>query len=136
MWLTLVALVKTSILQFYASIFRNNAFVRSVYATIGLVVAFWCAAFFADVFFCDPVHKSWLPETPGRCGNSILMYIVLASTDLTIDVIILMLPMPILWSLQLPTPKKLALTFVFGLGFGYVHHSPSSAVPQSDFFCA
>ncbi|KAI4596893.1 hypothetical protein KJ359_004803 [Pestalotiopsis sp. 9143b] len=120
MWLTLVALVKTSILQFYASIFRNNAFVRSVYATIGLVVAFWCAAFFADVFFCDPVHKSWLPETPGRCGNSILMYIVLASTDLTIDVIILLLPMPILWSLQLPTPKKLALTFVFGLGFGII----------------
>lgn len=120
MWLTLVALVKTSILHFYASIFRHGTFCRAVYGAMALVIAFWCAAFFSDVFFCRPVQKSWLPETPGECGNSILMYIVLASTDLTIDVIILLLPMPVLWGLQLPTPKKIALTFVFGLGFGII----------------
>ncbi|KAI5924943.1 hypothetical protein F4810DRAFT_662045 [Camillea tinctor] len=117
MWLTLVTLIKTSILHFYLVIFRQTVFVRVVYLVLGLVIAFYIAAFFSDVFFCIPPEKSWLPDTPGHCGDSSTIYIALASTDLTIDIIVILLPMPILWGLQLPTPRKVALTFVFGLGF-------------------
>ncbi|KAI1872173.1 uncharacterized protein JN550_003892 [Neoarthrinium moseri] len=117
MWLTLVALVKSAILHFYGQTFQNTAFIRIVYAVMAIVIAFWISAFFADVFFCIPVHKTWLPETPGRCGESSSMYIGMASADLAIDIVVLILPMPILWGLQLPAARKVALTFVFGLGF-------------------
>ncbi|KAI0602869.1 hypothetical protein F4775DRAFT_530956 [Biscogniauxia sp. FL1348] len=117
MWLTLVTLIKASILHFYLVIFRQTAFVRMVYVVLGLAIAFWIAAFFSDAFFCTPPEKAWLPDTPGHCGDNSTIYIALASTDLTIDIIVILLPMPVLWGLQLPTPKKVALTFVFGLGF-------------------
>lgn len=43
----------------------------------------------------------------------------MASADLIIDIIVIMLPMPILWTLQLKTSKKVLLTAIFGLGFMY-----------------
>ncbi|KAK6062808.1 hypothetical protein SCUP515_13000 [Seiridium cupressi] len=116
MWLTLVALIKMSILHFYITVFRETMFIRAARGTMCFVIAFWIAASFSDAFFCIPPKKSWLPEIPGHCGDDSIMYIVLASVDLIIDVTVIALPMPILWGLQLPTPKKIGLTFVFGLG--------------------
>ncbi|KAI1141493.1 hypothetical protein F5Y05DRAFT_372745 [Hypoxylon sp. FL0543] len=116
-WVTLVTLIKFSILHFYLKIFRQPTFVRAVYATMGLCMGFWFGAFFATVLFCNPPKKQWLPDTPGHCGDSNLLYVSCASTDLGIDVIIIMLPMVPLWGLQLPRAKKIALTFVFGMGF-------------------
>lgn len=45
------------------------------------------------------------------------MYTAMASADLIIDIIVIVLPMPILWTLQLKTSKKILLTAIFGLGF-------------------
>ncbi|KAK8137919.1 hypothetical protein PG984_001299 [Apiospora sp. TS-2023a] len=119
LWLTLVCLIKVSILHFYSRIFRRTMFVKVVYGVVCLVVAFYLAALFSDVFVCIPPRKSWIPDTPGRCGNSSVLYKALASTDIVIDVIIILLPMPMLWGLKLVTSKKVALTFIFGLGFVY-----------------
>ncbi|KAI1500377.1 hypothetical protein F5X99DRAFT_410078 [Biscogniauxia marginata] len=83
---------------------------------MSLAIAFWIATFFSDAFFCIPPHKSWPPDTPGHCGDSSTIHITLASIDLTIGIIVIVLPMPFLWGL-LPTPKKFAMTFIFGLGF-------------------
>ncbi|KAK8088353.1 nucleoside-triphosphate phosphatase [Apiospora hydei] len=116
-WLTLVCLIKVSILHFYSRIFRRTMFVNVVYGVMCLVVAFYIAALFSDIFICIPPRKSWDPETPGRCGDSSVLYRALASTDTVIDVIIILLPMPMLWGLKLVTSKKVALTFIFGLGF-------------------
>lgn len=83
-------------------------------------IAFWIAAFLVDAFFCTPPQKAWLLDISGHCGDPIAMYVVLASTDLTIDIIVILLPMPIFWRLQLATAEKVSLTFIFGLGFLYV----------------
>lgn len=48
--------------------------------------------------------------------NAQQMYTAMASADLIIDIIVILLPMPILWTLQLKTSKKLLLTAIFGLG--------------------
>ncbi|RYP81007.1 hypothetical protein DL769_002187 [Monosporascus sp. CRB-8-3] len=117
LWVTLVSLVKISILHFYLTIFRQTPFIRAVYIVIGLCVAFWFGAFFGTAFFCNPPKKLWLPETPGHCGDSNALYTSCASSDLAIDIIVILLPMPVLWGLQLPRAKKIALTFVFGMGF-------------------
>ncbi|KAF2963061.1 hypothetical protein GQX73_g10515 [Xylaria multiplex] len=117
MWLTLVALIKVSILHFYTVIFRTKWFRYLVYGVMAFAIAFWVAAFFSDAFFCIPPEKAWLLNIPGHCGDSSTIYVVLASTDLSIDIIVIALPFPILWRLQLATAKKISLTFIFGLGF-------------------
>ncbi|RYO82163.1 hypothetical protein DL764_009648 [Monosporascus ibericus] len=116
-WVTLVTLVKLSILHFYQKVFRKRAFIHCTYVVMGLCVAYWFGAFFGVVFFCIPPRKHWSPATPGHCGDSTTMYSACAGTDLAIDVIVILLPMPVLWGLQLPIAKRIALTFVFGLGF-------------------
>ena len=117
LWVTLVTLIKLSILHFYLMIFRQKTFARAVYAVMGLCVAFWIGAFFSTMFFCNPVEKKWLSNVEGHCGDSNALYSGCAISDLIIDVVVILLPMPVLWSLQLPKAKKIALTFIFGLGF-------------------
>lgn len=117
MWVTLVTLIKLSILHFYLMIFRQPTFMRATYVMMGVCIAFWIGGFFSTAFLCNPPRKSWNPQMEGDCGNSPALYAACALGDLIVDVIIILLPMPVLWSLQLPKAKKIALTFVFGLGF-------------------
>lgn len=90
---------------------------KATYVVMGLCVAFWIGAFWSTAFFCDPPEKQWNPAVPGHCGNSNALYTSVATTDLVLDVITILLPMPVLWGLQLPNSKKLGLTAIFSLGF-------------------
>jgi hypothetical protein len=56
-------------------------------------------------------------DLAGHCGDNNLKYTAAAGGDLVIDVIIIILPMPVLWALQLRMAKKIALMAVFALGF-------------------
>ncbi|KAG8165136.1 hypothetical protein KVR01_005411 [Diaporthe batatas] len=117
-WLTLVTLIKLSILHFYSVVFRGkDAFAKVVYGVMAIVLAYWIGTFWTDAFLCNPPRKAWDVDIPGTCGNANMMYTAMASADLIIDVIVILLPMPILWTLQLKTSKKILLTAVFGLGF-------------------
>ena len=125
LWVTLVTLIKLSILHFYLRVFYSPVFRRAVLVVMGLCVAFWFGAFFGTAIFYIPPRALWAaPDSApeAHCGNSQAMYSACASSDLGLDVIVISLPMPILWRLQLPIVKKIALTFVFGVGFLYVKH--------------
>jgi len=119
LWVTLVTLIKVSILHFYLVIFRQPIFMRSVYVVMGICVAWWIGSLFGTAFFCNPPENQFSldPADRAACGDSNTLYSAVASSDLAIDVIVIALPMPVLWSLQLPTAKKFALTLVFGIGF-------------------
>ncbi|KAI0197467.1 hypothetical protein F4808DRAFT_295133 [Astrocystis sublimbata] len=117
MWITVVALIKTSILHLYSVIFSLTWFQSYVYGAMALNTTFWVAAFFSNVFLCMPPQKLWLPDLPGHCGNSTTFHIALAAVDLTISILVIALPMPILWNLQMKKAKKVSITFLFGLGF-------------------
>ncbi|KAK5630235.1 hypothetical protein RRF57_005950 [Xylaria bambusicola] len=116
-WITLVVLIKVSILHFYSVTFPIKWFRYLVYGVMAFAIAFWVAAFFSQVFFCIPPQKLWLQNIPGQCGNLVTIKIVVASTDLGIDIVVIALPMPLLWKLHLAAAKKISLTFIFGLGF-------------------
>ncbi|KAI0514648.1 hypothetical protein F5B22DRAFT_636972 [Xylaria bambusicola] len=117
MWITLVVLIKVSILHFYSVTFPVEWFRYLVYGVMAFAIAFWVAAFFSQVFFCIPPQKLWLPNIPGHCSNMVTNKTAVASIDLGIDIVVIALPMPLLWRLNLATAKKISLTFIFGLGF-------------------
>ncbi|KAI1177724.1 hypothetical protein F4777DRAFT_576802 [Nemania sp. FL0916] len=120
LFVTIIAAAKVSILHFYSVIFPQRSFLYSVYATMGLCLSFWFAAIFAAAFHCIPARKKWYPEVPGHCGDDVKLYLALASIDFVLDIVILILPLPILWRLQLPLGKKFGLTLVFGLGLAII----------------
>lgn len=56
----------------------------------------------------EQVAKQWDPELPGKCLNQVHFYYGLAGTSLGFDVIIIILPLPVLWRLQLGLKQKVA----------------------------
>ncbi|KAJ5660568.1 hypothetical protein N7507_007019 [Penicillium longicatenatum] len=52
----------------------------------------------------------------GSCGNQVTSFTATGVINLLTDVAVLLIPMPLLYRLQMPTYKKVALIAVFGLG--------------------
>jgi hypothetical protein len=121
LWLALVTLIKLSALDLYDKIFQ-----RPVFSTINWIVFAICATtgvafIFVRALICRPVAMNWDFTTPGgTCGDLHTMYMSLASIDLILDLTVVLLPMPVVWNLQMAFSKKIAISAVFGLGAAYV----------------
>jgi hypothetical protein len=75
---------------------------------------------FLFIFICLPVAKLWYPQLPGKCINQVATWIANAASTILTDLIILLMPLPPLWSLHLAKREKIGLTAAFGLGSLYV----------------
>ncbi|RAL02664.1 putative integral membrane protein (Pth11) [Aspergillus ibericus CBS 121593] len=109
---------KVSLLSSYL---RIGGFV-SVYRAIIIVaiVAVVCNQLiftFLLCFACDPVSRQWDMTIEGSCIDTVASYYALAGTSLGFDIIIIALPLPVLWTLQLRLRQKIVLVGVFALGF-------------------
>ena len=68
---------------------------------------------------CRPLAYNWDKTiNGGTCGNQPKIYLSTGIMNLLLDVTIIVLPMPMLWRLQLALSKKIALSLVFGMGTG------------------
>ena len=67
-------------------------------------------------FQCSPVRKSWLPLTPGTCLPDLPTFYGLAAVSILFDVIIFVLPIPLLLNLKINAKRKVVLVCMFLLG--------------------
>ena len=118
-----IAMVKFSILLLYVRVFPGVQFRRFVYG-MGIVVALWwvtCQCI--TVFECTPIHFFWTgtPST-GHCVHIRAYFIGQAIPNIITDLLIMALPLPPIWKLNLPRRQKFALSGVFLLGCLWVYH--------------
>jgi hypothetical protein len=121
---------KISVLLFYRRIFSGKLFHLVTWMLIGLVVGWMIAFFFANLLECVPISEAFV-NAPGlagnpKCINAIPMYLSQVYSDVVLDVLILIIPMPLVWKLKLPLRQKLAVFAIFLLGGMYV----KSQTPQ------
>ena len=83
---------------------------------MALTAALLVTIILETLLICRPFAYFWDKSVRGVCGNEVITYLTAGIFNLLVDVIIVVLPMPMLWRLQLPWTKKLALTGIFGLG--------------------
>ncbi|BCS00636.1 uncharacterized protein AKAW2_50977S [Aspergillus luchuensis] len=109
---------KVSLLTSYL---RIGGFVATYrWSIIGVVIAVVCNQViftFLLTLACNPVAKQWDASLPGTCIDTVASYYALAGTSLGFDIVIIALPLPVLWSLQLRQAQKIALMALFALGF-------------------
>lgn len=120
LWATSLAMMKVSVLLLYIRIFDVGfAKFRLAARFVMVIVALWClSVILCGVLLCQPFAFNWDQTIPGgHCGDQVLSYIITGSVNIVTDVMVLCLPMPMIWSLQMPTSNKLALTVVFAIGF-------------------
>lgn len=58
----------------------------------------------------------------GHCGNLVAFEEYTAILTAILDVMVIVLPLPILWKLQMGTKRKIELTMVFGVGLMWVEN--------------
>ncbi|KAM0432971.1 hypothetical protein ACHAPT_004676 [Fusarium lateritium] len=114
---------KLSLLLMYYRIFRVPYFKKMAWIVSTFVFAWVICITFLFIFICIPVEKLWYPDVPGRCINQVGTWIANAASTIFTDVVILMLPLPPIWKLQLGRSEKVGLTTAFALGFFVVFAS-------------
>ena len=89
-----------------------------------LLVLLWALGFgFAWMFGCTPIKAFWsFPYEAGAqtCIDSWKLNQGISISDFLLDVLILVVPVPMVWRLHLPVMRKIAVLTVFFLGAMYV----------------
>ena len=124
-WAVAVVFIRASILALYIRIFRTKSFRIACYATHGFNAAFFVTNVLASCLICRPISFNWDHTIPGgTCGNQKALDLYIGIVNLLLDVTVVILPMPVLWGLQMAMNKKVVLSFMFGLGVVYANASP------------
>lgn len=118
-YITSVACVKISVLLFYRRTFRAQSrhFIRCIYTTLTTVILWTITFSAATLLQVWPIAAFWDKSVPTRWKISATkMYLWLAITDIFLDVITLVLPLPIVGKLKMSARNKWALAGVFAIG--------------------
>ncbi|KAG5983498.1 hypothetical protein E4U55_008020 [Claviceps digitariae] len=114
---------KLSLLLMYYRIFRHQYFKKMAWVVGAFVWAWVICITFLFIFICVPVQKLWYPQIPGHCIHQVGTWMSNAASTILTDLVILIMPMPEIWKLQLRKAEKIGLTLAFSLGFFVVFAS-------------
>jgi len=107
--------VRLSILHLLCEIFVTVPFRRAAHI-IMVVTAMWYLGVFITFFaICRPFDFDWRSDERGVYGNFFLSFLLSAIFNLFLDLCIIVLPMPMLWRLQMPISRKISLMIIFGI---------------------
>jgi hypothetical protein len=82
------------------------------------VIGYSLAGVFANIFSCNPVSASWNLEdaATAACMNRPAFYLAQAALGIFTDIATVLVPVPLLSSLQLRTRRKIGVAVVLTLG--------------------
>ena len=121
LYITGLTMIKLSVILFYVRIFRPIAIYRiAFWATASIVVGWFLAGEAMSIWTCIPIRKAWNPTLPGHCLDRSRKSYGTAISNILIDLIILVLPMPMLWRLNIEASRKIGLIGVFAAGYWQV----------------
>ena len=92
--------------------------VIGIYIFLGILCVYYIIAEFIKIFMCNPVPAYWQGQTtPGvKCLDQQAALIADSVISLVSDAIILVVPLPLTWSLQMSRNKKLRVMGILSAG--------------------
>ena len=116
MFASAISVTRLSLLVFYHRLFPVRRFTIVAVIMGVILIAWWISFLFAIIFSCVPVGSFWDKSIVGDCVNEHTLSWGVTGSELVVNIILLVLPIPWLWDLRLALTKKLALIGVFLLG--------------------
>lgn len=107
-----------SSLTSYTRVFKGSLFKAACWTMIS-IVTIWAVAFFiAFTLQCYPISMNWTlyGAMDKVCVNTNALILAQAYSDVFTDILILILPLPCIWSLQMPVRHRLAVCGIFLTG--------------------
>lgn len=115
-----ISTIKLAILLFYLRLFGSRqGFRKILYATGALTISCCIGLTFPAIFRCTPVSAAFSLDAlyqDHHCINANAYLISTSVVNVLLDVWILVLPLFIIWTLQLSPRQKYELSGVFLLG--------------------
>ncbi|KAI0879953.1 uncharacterized protein GGS22DRAFT_101847 [Annulohypoxylon maeteangense] len=109
--------IKLSLLFLYRRIFNLQKTAKwFVNGGIVLVTLMGVSILLAIIFFCFPVEKAWNNSIPGHCSSPAPVSYLSGAWNAFVDIYVLILPIPLLWGLNMGPKRKIRLGAVFGIG--------------------
>ena len=110
---------KLSVLFLYRRIFTGDIFRRALWIMYSIVAMWTIAFFFCNLLQCWPISTNWalFGYDPANCIETTTMYLAQSWSDVLTDVMILSMPAPCIWALQMSTKHKFGVIGIFLTGF-------------------
>ncbi|KAL4999870.1 hypothetical protein BDV10DRAFT_184014 [Aspergillus recurvatus] len=110
-----LSVVKISILFLYKRIFTTPRFQLFAWIAIYVMGAWGILYFFLVLFEGDPISAAWTGVGRFRY-DTVAIGVSQVGTSIALDFIVLMFPLPVIWTLHMPTRRKIAVALIFWLG--------------------
>lgn len=114
-----VLFIKLTIFLFFLRVFSPDPWSRRmIYFGIAMIVMFYTATTIALGSVCIPSHhKSWQEAGfASKCRDATIMGHIVGSFNVFSDFYIMLLPLPVIWKLQLPLRRKIGVSAIFLTG--------------------
>ncbi|KAL4922632.1 hypothetical protein BDW62DRAFT_196636 [Aspergillus aurantiobrunneus] len=114
-----LSLVKTSLMVLYYHLFGIRKSFRIAIYVVGTIVWLWAFCnILESMLVCRPISANWDPAAAPSttCGNRKATFIVSGFWNMITDFMVMLLPVPYIWGLQLPLGRKIGLIVTFCLG--------------------
>lgn len=92
----------------------------AVYAVGAFILSSAMSNLLSFVLQCTPTAKFWNHELSGHCVNQPKLITMASLFSFLTDFAIYIMPMPVIWRLQMDVKRKVGLTLVFGVGGLYL----------------
>jgi len=118
LYATSLAFTKVSILFFYLRLAPHRWFRSLVRMLLTIVVAYATAYVTVSIFGCKPIAASWDLRLADRaiCLDPYTKYMALSVLNIVIELLVLILPIPVVLHLQMPAKQKVSVCMVFATG--------------------
>jgi hypothetical protein len=112
-----LALAKFSLLFVYLKLSALRWWRICIFASMFLVVSYNIALMIPLIFACKPFMKTWdVSILEGNCIDRTPVFMATAVMNMVTDILLLVLPIPMVIELQMPRVQKAGLICAFGVG--------------------
>lgn len=110
-------LAKLAILALYRRLFPQKKIVILIHVLMGILVGHTISIVVAALAACSPFAANWYPTLPGAfCINKEALFIWSSFPGIVTDIVMLILPIRVVWNLQISKRLKVGLTITFMVG--------------------
>ena len=116
-WIPAAFFTKASLLLLTArlfSIYKRTA--RCIRLYVWFLLIAYTPVQIIKIFVCWPIAHYWDPSIPGRCLDQPKVFLTDTALAFVTDFIILVIPIPLAWKLNMPPRKKIKVAAMLGAG--------------------
>ena len=117
LYFVVVNIPKLAVLALYHRLFPQRTTKITVYLLAGVLISGTIANTIVSLAACKPFKANYDTTVPGhKCVDKEAFFVWTSLPNIITDVIMLVLPLPIVWRLNNTKRIKVALTFTFVVG--------------------